>query len=189
MCSQHNTLRVNNEAASTMMQKFWDAEVRSMFGDFIWQGHKDASRANFDQAVKASPDDCFVLASYARFLWDYEEDDDEEETNTESLTPNFFRGTTLLLLKLSTLVRDLLFDHIGTQYKNRVWIEKWLKMELGVHYSQRFNATDAANFSDATTAACDTNAQMPQIYRQMSKVSTTLLSIYVGDCKAAIRRE
>ncbi|KAM6583449.1 hypothetical protein CsatB_010451 [Cannabis sativa] len=97
-----------------MMQKFWDAEVRSMFGDFIWQGHKDASRANFDQAVKASPDDCFVLASYARFLWDYEEDDDEEETNTESSTPNFFRGTTLLLLKLSTLVRDLLYNSLCT---------------------------------------------------------------------------
>ncbi|KAM6583448.1 hypothetical protein CsatB_010450 [Cannabis sativa] len=60
---------------------------------------------------------------------------------------------------------------------------------INFKFLDRFNATDAANFSDATTAACDTNAQMPQIYRQMSKVSTTLLSIYVGDCKAAIRRE
>ena len=36
----------------------------------------------------------FVLASYANFLWDSEEEEDNEgETNTTS-TPNFFRGTT-----------------------------------------------------------------------------------------------
>ncbi|KAM6556986.1 hypothetical protein CsatB_004005 [Cannabis sativa] len=36
-----------------------DGDVLSMYGDLIWQGHKDASRAEtyFDQAVKASPND------------------------------------------------------------------------------------------------------------------------------------
>ncbi|KAJ6673213.1 TETRATRICOPEPTIDE REPEAT PROTEIN 5 [Salix viminalis] len=43
--------------------------------------HKDASRAEsyFDQAVKAAPDDCYVMASYARFLWDAEEEEEEGE--------------------------------------------------------------------------------------------------------------
>lgn len=36
-----------------------DGNVLSMYGDLIWQNHKDASRAEtyFDQAVKATPDD------------------------------------------------------------------------------------------------------------------------------------
>lgn len=36
----------------------------------------------------------YVLASYARFLWDAEEDEEEveEETNITS-APNFFHGT------------------------------------------------------------------------------------------------
>lgn len=48
----------------------------------IWECHKDAPRAEtyFDQAVKAAPDDCYVLASYAHFLWDADEEDEAEES-------------------------------------------------------------------------------------------------------------
>lgn len=29
--------------------------------------------------MQAAPDDCYVLGSYASFLWDAEEDDDDKE--------------------------------------------------------------------------------------------------------------
>ncbi|MBA0597449.1 hypothetical protein Gorai_007253 [Gossypium raimondii] len=69
-----------------------------MYADLIWQTHKDGPRAEtyFDQAVKSAPDDCFVLASYARFLWDAEEEDDEEEKAGEKFSngsdQSFFHG-------------------------------------------------------------------------------------------------
>ncbi|CAA7025422.1 unnamed protein product [Microthlaspi erraticum] len=61
-----------------------DGEMLSMYGDLIWKNHGDGVRAQsyFDQAVQSSPDDCNVLASYARFLWDTEEDEEEEEEIT-----------------------------------------------------------------------------------------------------------
>lgn len=36
-----------------------DGDTLSMYGELIWQQHKDAERAEayFDQAIKASPDD------------------------------------------------------------------------------------------------------------------------------------
>ncbi|OWM86715.1 hypothetical protein CDL15_Pgr015751 [Punica granatum] len=62
-----------------------DGNVLSLYGDLIWKKHKDAPRARgfFDQALQSSPDDCYVLASYARFLWDSREDDDDEEEDDE----------------------------------------------------------------------------------------------------------
>ena len=58
-----------------------DGEMLSMYGDLIWKNHGDGARAQsyFDQAVQAAPDDSYVLASYAKFLWDSEEEDEEEE--------------------------------------------------------------------------------------------------------------
>ncbi|CAH2077244.1 unnamed protein product [Thlaspi arvense] len=57
-----------------------DGEMLSMYGDLIWKNHGDGVRAQsyFDQAVESSPHDCHVLASYARFLWDTEEEEEEE---------------------------------------------------------------------------------------------------------------
>ncbi|KAF8110918.1 hypothetical protein N665_0078s0105 [Sinapis alba] len=62
-----------------------DGEMLSMYGDLIWKNHGDGARAQsyFDQAVQSSPDDCHVLASYARFLWDTEEEGEEEEEKEE----------------------------------------------------------------------------------------------------------
>ncbi|CAD5329731.1 unnamed protein product [Arabidopsis thaliana] len=59
-----------------------DGELLSMYGDLIWKNHGDGVRAQsyYDQAVQSSPDDCNVLASYARFLWDAEEEVEEEES-------------------------------------------------------------------------------------------------------------
>ncbi|KAM7258030.1 hypothetical protein ACFE04_013771 [Oxalis oulophora] len=57
-----------------------EGDVLSMYGDLIWNNHRDASRARyyFHQASQIAPDDCYVLASYAQFLLESGEDDDEE---------------------------------------------------------------------------------------------------------------
>ncbi|KAG9133457.1 hypothetical protein Leryth_013263 [Lithospermum erythrorhizon] len=66
----------------------------------MWDVHKDTDRAKyyFNRAVEAAPDDCYVHASYARFLWDAEEEenDDEEEDYQQEL----FQGN-LMNIKLS----------------------------------------------------------------------------------------
>ncbi|CAK7353692.1 unnamed protein product [Dovyalis caffra] len=64
-----------------------DGNVLSMYGNLIWNNHKDSNRAQtcFDQAIQSSPDDCYVLASYAHFLWDAGEEDDEQETKQNEL--------------------------------------------------------------------------------------------------------
>ncbi|KAM7256742.1 hypothetical protein ACFE04_012483 [Oxalis oulophora] len=57
-----------------------DGDVLAMYGDLIWQSDKDLERAEcyFDQAIQTNPNDCHVLASYARFLWDAEEEEIDE---------------------------------------------------------------------------------------------------------------
>ncbi|CAM8926116.1 unnamed protein product [Rhodiola kirilowii] len=70
----------------------------SFYADRIWKTQKEAPRAEtyFDQAVKAAaPDDCYVMASYAKFLWDAEDDEvkEEEEEETE-LDSNSVSATT-----------------------------------------------------------------------------------------------
>lgn len=86
-----------------------DGEALSMYGKLIWETKRDEERAQcyFDQAVNASPDDWYVmlyvefgfflffrilkglglgcdfcsmvLGSYAHFMWEAEDDEDEEE--------------------------------------------------------------------------------------------------------------
>ncbi|KAM7277452.1 hypothetical protein ACFE04_019318 [Oxalis oulophora] len=58
-----------------------EGDTLSMYGDLVWNNHKDSSRAQhyFHQALQVAPDDCYVLASYAQFLLESEEDEDEEE--------------------------------------------------------------------------------------------------------------
>ncbi|XP_031273894.1 uncharacterized protein LOC116132381 [Pistacia vera] len=66
------------ERAILAKQDERDGNVLSLYGDLIWKNYKDAPRAQsyYDQAVKSAPGDCYVLASYAQFLWDAGEDDD-----------------------------------------------------------------------------------------------------------------
>lgn len=58
-----------------------DGDVLSLYGDLIWTTHKDGPRAQsyFDQAVQSAPGDCYVLASYARFLWDAGEEEEDDD--------------------------------------------------------------------------------------------------------------
>ncbi|KAJ0231015.1 hypothetical protein HA466_0301790 [Hirschfeldia incana] len=58
-----------------------DGNVLSLYADLILQNHGDRKRAHsyFQQAAKMSPEDCYVQASYARFLWDEEDGEYEEE--------------------------------------------------------------------------------------------------------------
>ncbi|CAI9782472.1 unnamed protein product [Fraxinus pennsylvanica] len=57
----------------------------------IWLKYEDSERADilFNQAVEAAPDDSYVMASYARFLWDAE-DEDMSDVSTHS---NFLQET------------------------------------------------------------------------------------------------
>ncbi|GLT85328.1 hypothetical protein SLE2022_035190 [Rubroshorea leprosula] len=71
----------------------------SLYAELIWSNHKDAARAKayFEQATKASPNDCHVHAAFARFLWDAgveeEEEEDEEENEFQFPTLTAFPQT------------------------------------------------------------------------------------------------
>ncbi|XP_019173985.1 PREDICTED: uncharacterized protein LOC109169566 [Ipomoea nil] len=58
-----------------------EGHIFCLYADLIWCLYKDAARAKsyYEQAVKVSPDDCYVFASYAHFLWVAGEDGEEEE--------------------------------------------------------------------------------------------------------------
>ncbi|XP_022881642.1 uncharacterized protein LOC111398783 [Olea europaea var. sylvestris] len=58
-----------------------DGEIFSLYGKLIWETKRDKNRAKsyFDQSLYASPDDCTVLGSYAHFMWEADEEGEEEE--------------------------------------------------------------------------------------------------------------
>ncbi|KAG7652538.1 putative tetratricopeptide-like helical domain superfamily [Arabidopsis thaliana] len=62
-----------------------DGNVLSLYADLILHNHQDRQRAHsyYKQAVKMSPEDCYVQASYARFLWDVDEDEEDEALGEE----------------------------------------------------------------------------------------------------------
>ncbi|RZC69361.1 hypothetical protein C5167_032459 [Papaver somniferum] len=63
-----------------------DGEVLCLYGKLIWETQKDGYRAKsyFERAVQVAPRDCFVMGAYAHFLWEAEEDDEEEELANKS---------------------------------------------------------------------------------------------------------
>ncbi|KAI3511485.1 hypothetical protein L1887_18639 [Cichorium endivia] len=54
-----------------------DSKVVSQYAQLVWELHRDQEKANgyFEQSVKASPTDSHVLAAYAKFLWEVEDED------------------------------------------------------------------------------------------------------------------
>ncbi|CAH8355993.1 unnamed protein product [Eruca vesicaria subsp. sativa] len=58
-----------------------DGNVLSLYADLILQNHGDHKRAHsyFRQAPQMSPQHCYVQPSRARFLWDVEDEEYEEE--------------------------------------------------------------------------------------------------------------
>ncbi|KAG8491001.1 hypothetical protein CXB51_014138 [Gossypium anomalum] len=54
-----------------------DGNLLALYADLIWHNQNDIQRAKsyFEQAVKTAPNDCFVMASYAKFLWEEEEEE------------------------------------------------------------------------------------------------------------------
>ncbi|XP_021848712.1 uncharacterized protein [Spinacia oleracea] len=58
-----------------------NGSVLSLYGELIWQSCKDVTRAEtyFHQAVLSNPNNSYILASYAKFLWDAEEKDEDRD--------------------------------------------------------------------------------------------------------------
>nr|VDD64982.1 unnamed protein product [Brassica oleracea] len=79
-----------------------DGNVLSLYADLILHNHGDRKRAHsyFQQAAQMSPDDCYVQASYARFLWDVEEDEDEVDGEEEQ------RSDEIGIMPSTTTFRD-----------------------------------------------------------------------------------
>ncbi|MED6192475.1 hypothetical protein PIB30_010410 [Stylosanthes scabra] len=74
-----------------------DGHILSLYADLIWQTEKNSDRAEgyFNQAINTSPQDCYVMASYAKFLWEAEDDGDgsRNELDNRTHSPDLFQGT------------------------------------------------------------------------------------------------
>lgn len=57
-----------------------EGEVLVQWAKAVWEGPRDAARAMslFERAVEVAPDDCYVLAAYACFLWAVESAKDSD---------------------------------------------------------------------------------------------------------------
>ncbi|CAI9782471.1 unnamed protein product [Fraxinus pennsylvanica] len=81
--------------------QYWNSNFGSGSMDLYYQNMITANPENpiflnseradilFNQAVEAAPDDSYVMASYARFLWDAE----DEDMNDVSMHSNFLQET------------------------------------------------------------------------------------------------
>ncbi|EMS54636.1 hypothetical protein TRIUR3_19980 [Triticum urartu] len=63
-----------------------------MYAGLVWETSRDAERADayYSRAVQAAPDDCYVLGSYAGFLWDAEEEDGLNDGQPPAGSPPFY---------------------------------------------------------------------------------------------------
>ncbi|GJP62070.1 hypothetical protein CLOP_g19171, partial [Closterium sp. NIES-67] len=63
-----------------------EGEVLVLWAKAVWEGWRDGERALalFDHAVEVAPDDCYVLAAYASFLWSVESASPASSTGTSS---------------------------------------------------------------------------------------------------------
>ncbi|KAF8103365.1 hypothetical protein N665_0188s0302 [Sinapis alba] len=77
--------RAEEYCERAILGKTNDGNVLSLYADLILHNHGDRKRAHsyFQQAAQMSPEDCYVQASYARFLWDVEDDEDEVDGEEE----------------------------------------------------------------------------------------------------------
>ncbi|XP_078153091.1 uncharacterized protein LOC144548280 [Carex rostrata] len=64
-----------------------NGEVMALYGTLIWEKEREKERAEvyMERAAHASPNDCYVLGSYAHFLWETEE---ESDSTTPTSTPD-----------------------------------------------------------------------------------------------------
>ncbi|CAN4120632.1 unnamed protein product [Withania somnifera] len=58
----------------------------TLYAKLVWQLHRDKDRASdyFERAVRDAPENSHILAAYASFLWDINDDDSDDEMSMQS---------------------------------------------------------------------------------------------------------
>ncbi|KAG8480995.1 hypothetical protein CXB51_025636 [Gossypium anomalum] len=66
------------EPRNTICKPYKEWETMSHYAKLIWDSHRDHDKAShyFELAVEANPENSNILAAYASFLWETEEDED-----------------------------------------------------------------------------------------------------------------